>query len=447
MRELGRLPGGGTATVYDLNFRARTDAVTRLLVDTAVCRLRQREFVMRILHRFGRRITVVAALGGLVAGAIGAVATAPPAHAAEGVISIAAASITEGNAGVKTLEVAFSSSDARTVNCEVNWTLTDVTATNGTDYTPQAGQRLGLGAGAAFSDQLTTVLRVNGDTTVEGDETVQMTLVNDVDAELDCIIGGTTSVLLTITNDDSNAASTISVADAGFAEGDGNGHVESVIITSSPNPVSLSCEFNFALVDVTATIGSDYQLASAGGVMSAGQTTLSTSAVRIFGDTAFEGDETFTLRLVNDTDANLDCPIGDAEATITIVDDDTALPIRRMTIADTSLVEGDSGTSQMLFHLHLDGPANGDETVVLNTVDGTATAGSDFTGVTNQTFAFNAAIPIARLPSTSPATPASNRTRPSRWCRAIRPTSPSGYTTSARERSSTTTATRSTRQR
>ena len=218
-----------------------------------------------------------------------------------------------------------------------------------------------------------------------------MTLVNDTDGTPDCPIDNANrSAHLTILNDDPAVPPTISIADASFAEGDGQGHNEPVIVTSSPTGTQLPCEVNFALASGTAN-GQDFQLAATGGAMNIGDTSKSFTAVRIFGDTVLEGNETFTIRLVNDTDANLDCPIGpDDEATITILDDDTANTIRRMTIADVSVNEGNTGTTPMTFNLVLDGPANGDETVQIDTVAASAESGVDYQPITAQVVSFAA---------------------------------------------------------
>ena len=85
--------------------------------------------------------------------------------------------------------------------------------------------------------------------------------------------------------------------------------------------------------------------------------------------------------------------IADAQGVVTILNDDTAAPT--ISIADTTVVEGNSGTANMTFTVSLSAASTQSVTVAYATSDGTATAGSDYTtasgtvtfnpGVTQQT--------------------------------------------------------------
>lgn len=110
----------------------------------------------------------------------------------------------------------------------------------------------------------------------------------------------------------------VSVAGASVSEGDAGTSTLSFPVslsTPSPNPVSV----DYATSDGSATAPSDYAAASGTLTLAPGQVS-ATVDVSVNGDTAPEPDETLTLTLSNPTNAAL----GTAQATGTILDDDTA---------------------------------------------------------------------------------------------------------------------------
>ena len=88
-----------------------------------------------------------------------------------------------------------------------------------------------------------------------------------------------------------------------------------------------------------------------------------------------EPDETFTVRFSTPTNAT----ISDSDAIGTIENDDTPV----FTITDASIEEGDTGMKNLAFTVTLSSGASETETVKVRTVDGTATAGVDFTARTS----------------------------------------------------------------
>src|SRR5207248_10510600 len=126
----------------------------------------------------------------------------------------------------------------------------------------------------------------------------------------------------------------------------------------------------------TATAGSDYQ-AAAGSLTFAPGETVKNVTVTVFGDTAIEPDETLTLT-VNPAGGQ---PV---TGTGTITNDDAPA----LTVADASVVEGNSGTTALTFVVTLTPPAVLPVTVTYRTADGTATAGQDYQAATGSlTFA------------------------------------------------------------
>lgn len=123
----------------------------------------------------------------------------------------------------------------------------------------------------------------------------------------------------------------------------------------------------------TATAGSDF-IASTGTVSIRPGSTSGTVGVTIVGDTVVEPDETFTVEV---TAVNGQAVTGVA-GTVTIVNDDVAASGPPVTIANTSLPEGNFGTPVMRFTLTLAAKSTRQASVSYATSDGTARAGEDY---------------------------------------------------------------------
>jgi hypothetical protein len=95
--------------------------------------------------------------------------------------------------------------------------------------------------------------------------------------------------------------------------------------------------------------------------------------VDVIGDTLNEGDETVTLRLSNNA-------VQLAVATGTIHDDNDPAPA--VSVADTAVGEGNSGTTEATFSVTLNRPSGRTVTVGYATANGSAGAPADFTATT-----------------------------------------------------------------
>jgi hypothetical protein len=274
-------------------------------------------------------------------------------------LGITGGSVVEGNSGTTPLTFTITLSEPAPMALQVTYTTSNGTATAGTDYTSTGG----VLTFAPGQTSKTVPVLVNGDTTIEANETFTMTAYPGV------VAGGGSGGLTatgTIINDD---LPTVSVANAYIREMD-SGTTDFVIYVTlsqaAPWPVSV----DYATADGTATAGSDYQ-AAAGTVTFAPGETSKAVLLHLVGDTVPEYDETFTLNLSNPTGATL----GTAAGTVTIYNDDTPI----LTAADASVVEGDAGTTALTFTVSLDRAAPWPVTINYATSDGTATAGSDYT--------------------------------------------------------------------
>ena len=116
--------------------------------------------------------------------------------------------------------------------------------------------------------------------------------------------------------------------------------------------------------------------------------------VTINGDTRREGNETFLLKLSNPAGAT----IADPQGTGTIIDDEGRY---FLSVGDTSVTEGDAGTTQLAFPVSLSASPGSGETVSVKvaTADGTAgtTAGDpDYVAVPVTTLTWNPGDPLTK---------------------------------------------------
>ena len=109
------------------------------------------------------------------------------------VVSIAAASVTEGDSGLSTLDFVVTSTKASSTAIMLTYTITAGTATVVTDYTDNSGT-VDI---PATTTSVTISVPVIGDTEIEDDETLILTLSAASGATL-----GTASAVGTIVNDD-----------------------------------------------------------------------------------------------------------------------------------------------------------------------------------------------------------------------------------------------------
>ncbi len=272
-------------------------------------------------------------------------------------LSITANPYTEGNSGIGNASIIVSLSAASSQTITVNYTATDGSAQVGSDYQAQSG----ILTFAPGQTSQSISLPVLGDTTVEPDETVQISLSNPANAQLPA--NPTASVM--IRNDDWPV---ISAASTTQAEGDRGASYATVSLTLDQAPY-LPVTLAYTTVDGTAQAGTDYT-ATSGNLKFARGVTTQTIKIPVLGDGTVEDDESFRLQFSNPVNGSL----SGSTATVTLTNDD--IPLIRLTGATVN--EGNSGTSNTTLTVSLDKPSNKTVTVNYATQDGTATAGSDY---------------------------------------------------------------------
>ena len=294
-------------------------------------------------------------------------------------ISIATASVAEGDSGTTDLTFTVSLSEASTSAVSVAYASKDGTATAGTDYTAASGT-LSIAAGATSG---TITVPVTGDTTNESDETVRVTLSSPTNGVFADSASSATATG-TITNDDA-LTPTLSIADASLDEGNsGNSNMTFTVSLSAAttNAVTVAYAVDAATgttstqAITSALSGQDVATTSGTLTIEAGSTS-GTFNVPIIGDTTVEENETFTVSLTSPTNAVFASSATSLQATGTIVNDDNTVP--RVSIGAASVTEGDTGSTTLGFTVSLSEATTSAVSITYATSDDTATAGSDYT--------------------------------------------------------------------
>ncbi len=274
-------------------------------------------------------------------------------------LSVSDASVPEGNVGTvnATFNVTLSSASGKTVT--VAWTTASDEATDPSDFTAASGTLTFVPGDTTES----IVVGVNGDGTAELDERFRVTLSAPSDATL-----GDPEGVGTIVDDE--LLPVIDIDEPTLTEGQSGTRTLTFTMTLS-HPAGFPVTVDWSTADGTATDGTDF-VGNSGTVTFLPTDDLSeTRSVTVNGDTTYEHDETVPVDLSNGVGA----PVGDVQGIGTIVNDDTP-PV--VSVANASIVEGNTGTSSMHFHVSLAGASDVAASVDYATAGATATAGSDF---------------------------------------------------------------------
>ena len=176
------------------------------------------------------------------------------------------------------------------------------------------------------------------------------------------------------TNDDAyrNAAPWVSVSDAAVNEGASGNPVVTLTLTLSAPALGLTT-IDWTTADGTGTAGEDYAAASGTVTFAPGSLT-ATITVTVIGDTAIEPDEIFKLLLSNPVGLT----VADNAAVVTVANDDAVVAAPTLSVADVSIVEGNTGTKSLVITVTLSAASPTSVTVSFATLAGSATAGTDY---------------------------------------------------------------------
>ena len=250
------------------------------------------------------------------------------------------------------------------------------TATAGSDFTIASSGTLTVPKGAKTATIPVTLV---DDSVHEGSEKVVLTLAGGSGYA----VGSPGTHTLTIVDDEPTISFAFASASQRAGEGSGTLDVE---VTLDPAPsTDLTLDYT---VDGTATSGSDYAALS-GTLTVPKDATTATIPVTLIDDSVWENSETVLLTLVEGEGYQVGSP---GTYTLTIVDDEPTV-----SFASASQSAGEeSGTRNVEVTLDKAPPT---DITLAYTVDGTATAGSDYTALSG-----TVAVPAHATTATIPVT-------------------------------------------
>ncbi|MDZ5084897.1 Calx-beta domain-containing protein [Mycolicibacterium parafortuitum] len=274
-------------------------------------------------------------------------------------VSVADASVVEGNSGTTQLTFTVTLDAASDEAVSVGYVTSNGTATAGVDYTAADGTI--TFAPGVLSQQISVT--VTGDTAVEGNETFTVSLSNPSGAT---IADG--SAVGTITNDDVAPTPTPGASSVTYVVSDdwGSGFVAGVKVTAGSAFDGWTVEFdtpaqisNIWNAEIVSHVGQHYVVrnASWNAKVAAGQ-----SVEFGFQAAPGGGSSAVTGFVVNGSSTGGPAPV-----------------VPKVSVADASVVEGNSGTTQLTFTVTLDAASDEAVSVGYVTSNGTATAGVDYT--------------------------------------------------------------------
>jgi ribosomal protein L35AE/L33A len=216
------------------------------------------------------------------------------------------------------------------------------------------------------------------DTDFENQETFNVELTNSTGGVI--INDFLDAAEVTITDNDSSqtGAGILQLSEVEYSVNE-TGNLLTVIVTRV-NGIDGAVSAKFATVDDSAEAGEDYVgISSLTLSWADGDNSNRILNINILDDVIFEGDETFDLKLSNPTGGAV---IGEnGEVVVTIEDNDT-LPAGTLQFSAAEYEVGEGDGSVKITVTREDG-SSGAVSVNLNTIDGTATAGTDYIGLSD----------------------------------------------------------------
>lgn len=275
------------------------------------------------------------------------------------VLSVADASVNELTGSSTIISVNIVLSLASTLPVTVDYVTANDSAVSPADYSATAGS-LVFQPGETIKN---VKIVVKGDSIYESTEKFQFVLSSAVGAT---ITRGT--ALCTINDDD--ARPTISVNQVSIIEPDTGSTATANIIVSLSAASGLPVVVKVEPVNGTAVNGLDYLASTVEIVIPAGSIEAS-YPVTILGDRIHEPEKTLTVKITSVSGE----PVGSAVGSVKIIDND---PQIQASIADSTIIEGNSGTSDIIFPVNLTAASEIPVSFDYYTLDGTATGGVDY---------------------------------------------------------------------
>jgi hypothetical protein len=277
-------------------------------------------------------------------------------------ITISDVTQNEGDAGPTLFNFIVTLSNPSQGTITVDYATQNNTAIEPSDFTSKTGT-------VTFSPgdtEETVTVTVNGDTTLEANETFFVNLSNN---SSNSILAFGTKGTGTITNDDTAPSFSIT-ASVSHSEGDSGTTAFDFTVTKS-GTTALDAKVDYATADGSATAPSDYTAHPSTTLTFAPGETTKTVTVLVNGDTIFEANETLTVTLSKPVDASITA--GSETGAGTITNDDTAPTTT--TVQDKTAPYSDNDQSVTLTATVTGSVVNGG-TVTFTVKDGATTIGS-----------------------------------------------------------------------
>lgn len=245
----------------------------------------------------------------------------------------------------------------------VNFNTGNITATAGTDYSLSSGT-LNWSNGDSASKSI--VVAVSNATPFSGNRTFSVTLSS---ATGSAIIGNSAS---TVTISGSlGVPGTLSLAATSYSLAQNGGSVTLSVGRSGGSAGAVGVNFNTG--NITAAAGTDYSLSSGTLSWANGDAAAKSIVVAVSNATPFSGNKTFSVTLANPTGSAV---VGTSASTVTIVGSLGAPGTLGLPSASISVGES---TGTMTVTVNRAGGSSGAVSVMYNTSDVSAIAGTDYT--------------------------------------------------------------------
>ncbi|WP_425618742.1 Calx-beta domain-containing protein [Anatilimnocola sp. NA78] len=276
----------------------------------------------------------------------------------------------EGNTGTTNLEFTVTLDQNASADVVIPWTFNNVTTTDA-DFASGL-TKTGKVTILAGSTTAKISFAVNGDTTLEGDDTFTVTLGTPETAGVGLSVDKTGTA--TITNDDQV---TVSVTKTNSQTEGNSGTKDFDFTVSLDKAAEVDVVVPWDFTNVTTTDADFTSLTKSGKVtIPAGQTSVKIPSFKVIGDTTVEADETFTVTLSTPETSGAVLSSTDNAGTGTIQNDDQ---ITASITKELKINEGNTGTTAFEFTVTID-QVSAVDVVIPWTFANVTTADSDFSG-------------------------------------------------------------------
>jgi Ca2+-binding RTX toxin-like protein len=286
-------------------------------------------------------------------------------------LSVNDSSTNENDTGQQNLIFTLTLSKALSQTSSVDYSVQSGTATAGIDFSSIPSGTVQFNAGETSK---TITVPVLSDTTIENDETLNLVLSNPTVLELR---NGKTSMTATgtIRNDD---FPTLTLSGSQSVKENNSGQTALNFVATLSQSVPFGVLVTYATQGITATAGQDFTAQSGTLSFSVGETS-KTISIPILEDTLEETDETLALVLNTPQNARFASNATELRSVGTILDDDG----QTVRLSSPSVLEGNSGITQLKFVVSLGYAVNKDVTFDYKIEDGTATVNTDYALASN----------------------------------------------------------------